>query len=197
MIRAATALIGLLLSAEFGSETIDVKGRGAVDLSPFECRDINRSSFIQRVCYDQAKRYLIIGIKGVYDQYCELPQPAFDGLMGAPSMGQFFNQHIGGSGAEGRYGCRPHPIPGVSHRQDRADGFLTALVFLQNHAIGSRPADTGCVALAHQRSDRRFQCPEFGQLAPQSDQVSVSPIAGLGAGFAILHQRQQRAYLFD
>jgi hypothetical protein len=27
--------------------------------------------------------------------------------------------------------------------------------------------------------------------------VSVSPIAGPGAGFAILHQRQQRAYLFD
>jgi hypothetical protein len=112
MIRAATALIGLLLSAEFGSETVDVKGRGAVDLGTFECRDINRSSLIQRVCYDKAKRYLIIGIKGVYDHYCDLPQPAFDGLMGARSMGQFFNQNIGGSGADGRYDCRPHRIPG-------------------------------------------------------------------------------------
>jgi hypothetical protein len=112
MIRAATALIGLLLSAEFGSETVDVKGRGAVDLSPFECRDINRSSLIQRVCYDQANSYMIVGIKGVYDHYCEFPQPAFDGLMGAPSMGQFFNQNIRESGAEGRYDCRTHRIPG-------------------------------------------------------------------------------------
>jgi hypothetical protein len=112
MIRAATALIGLLLSAEFGSETVDVRGRGAVDLSTFECRDVNRSSLIQRVCYDQAKRYMIVGIKGVYDQYCELPQPAFEGLMGAPSMGQFFNQHIRGSGADGRYDCRTLRMPG-------------------------------------------------------------------------------------
>jgi hypothetical protein len=112
MIRAATALIGLLLTAEFGSETVDVKGRGRVDLSPFECRDINRSSLIQRVCYDQANSYMIIGIKGAYDQYCELPQPAFDGLMGAPSMGQFFNRHIRSLGADGRYDCRTHRIPG-------------------------------------------------------------------------------------
>lgn len=112
MIRTATALIGLLLSTEFGSERVDVKGRGAVDLGSFECRDINRSSLIQRVCYDKAKRYMIIGIRGVYDQYCELPQPAFDGLMGAPSMGQFFNQNIRESGADGRYNCRTHRIPG-------------------------------------------------------------------------------------
>ena len=111
MIRAATTLIGLLLSAEFGSETVDVKGRGAIDISPFECRDINRSSLIQRVCYDKANSYIIIGIKGVYNQYCELPQLAFDGLMDAPSMGQFFNQNIGGSGADGRYDCRTHPAP--------------------------------------------------------------------------------------
>ena len=111
MIRAATALIGLLLTAEFGSETVDVKGRGAVDLSTFECRDINRSSLIQRVCYDRAQKYLIVGIRGAYDHYCELPAHGFDALMGAPSMGRFFNQNIGGSGAEGRYDCRTHRLP--------------------------------------------------------------------------------------
>jgi hypothetical protein len=109
MIRAATALIGLLLGAEFGSETVDVNGRGAVDLSTFECRDTIRSSLIQRVCYDQAKRYMIVGIKGVHSQYCELPRAAFDGLMGAPSMGQFFNQNIRDSGG---YDCRTHWISG-------------------------------------------------------------------------------------
>jgi hypothetical protein len=51
MIRAATALIVLLFTAEVRSETVDVKYRGPVDLKTFECRDINRSSFFQRVCY--------------------------------------------------------------------------------------------------------------------------------------------------
>jgi hypothetical protein len=53
MVRTATAAILLLLTAEVHSETIDVKYRGPVDLKTFECRDINRSSFIQRVCYDK------------------------------------------------------------------------------------------------------------------------------------------------
>jgi hypothetical protein len=43
MIRAATALIVLLFTAEVRSETVDVKYRGPVDLKTFECRDINRS----------------------------------------------------------------------------------------------------------------------------------------------------------
>jgi len=106
MVRTATALLLHLFTAEVGSETVDVRDRGTVDLKTFECRDINRSSLIQRVCYDKAKRHLIINIKGVYDQYCELPALTFDGLMGAPSMGQFFNQNIRGSGPDGPYKCR-------------------------------------------------------------------------------------------
>ena len=37
-------------------ETVDAKYHGLVDLKTFECHDINRSSFIQRVCYDKAQR---------------------------------------------------------------------------------------------------------------------------------------------
>src|SRR5437016_4976913 len=94
MIRAATSLITLLLTAAVGSETVDLGDRGTIDLATFECRDINRSSLIQRVCYDHARRHLIVGIKGQYDDYCELPQETFDSFMTAPSMGQFFNRNI-------------------------------------------------------------------------------------------------------
>ena len=94
MIRAAANLIALLLTAPLGSETVEVRERGAVDLAPFECRDITRSSLIQRVCYDRARHYLIVGIRGSYDGYCELPQQTFDSFMTAPSMGQFFNRNI-------------------------------------------------------------------------------------------------------
>jgi hypothetical protein len=50
MIRVATAVVALLFTAEVKSETIDVKYWGPLDLKTFECRDISRSSFIQRVC---------------------------------------------------------------------------------------------------------------------------------------------------
>ena len=112
MIRAASALIVLLFTAEVGSETVDVRDRGTVDLATFECRDVSRSSLIQRVCYDSAQSTMIIGIKGGYDQYCELPAATFDGLMGAPSMGQFFSRNIRGSGPDSPHDCRTHRLPG-------------------------------------------------------------------------------------
>jgi KTSC domain len=111
MIRTAVALILLLFAAEARSETVDVKYRGNVDLKTFECRDINRSSFIQRVCYDKAQSYMLISLKGTYYHYCELPPTTFDGLMGAPSMGQFYNQNIKRSGSDGPYDCRTHRVP--------------------------------------------------------------------------------------
>jgi hypothetical protein len=111
MIRAATSLIAFLLTAPVDSETVDVKDRGTIDLATFECYDINRSSLIQRVCYDPAQHYLIVGISGRYDDYCELTQQTFDGFITAPSMGRFFNQNIRGSGSSDRYDCRTHRRP--------------------------------------------------------------------------------------
>jgi hypothetical protein len=110
MIRAATSLIAFLLAAPVGSETVDVRVRGVVDLRTFECRDISRSSILQRVCYDTAQRHLIVAIKGVYDQYCDLPETTFDGFMTAPSMGQFFNRNISGTSG-GPYDCRTSSLP--------------------------------------------------------------------------------------
>ena len=54
------------------TETVDVKYRGPVDLKKFECQEISRSSFIQRVCYDKAQSYMIISLRGTYYHYCEL-----------------------------------------------------------------------------------------------------------------------------
>jgi hypothetical protein len=54
--RTATAISFLLLTAQVRSETVDVKYRGPVDLKAFDCRDITRSSFVQRVCYDKQQQ---------------------------------------------------------------------------------------------------------------------------------------------
>lgn len=109
--RAVVALIALFFAAEARSETIDVKYHGPVDLKTFDCRDINRSSFIQRVCYDKAQSYMIISLRGIYYHYCELPPATFANLMVAPSMGQFYNRNIKGSGSDGPYDCRTHRVP--------------------------------------------------------------------------------------
>jgi hypothetical protein len=93
MIRGLLAVAPTLVIAEVRSETVDVKYRGPVDLKRFECRDTLRSSFIQRVCYDKPQSYMIINLKGTYYHYCELPPATFDALVGAPSMGQFYNQN--------------------------------------------------------------------------------------------------------
>ena len=112
MIRAATSFILLLLSAPVGTETVDVRNSGLVDLGTFECRDINRSTVIQRVCYDHAQRAMIVGFQGGYDRFCELPPETFDGFMTAPSMGQFFKQSIRAVALDGRYDCGTKRPPG-------------------------------------------------------------------------------------
>jgi hypothetical protein len=111
MIRTATILLVLLFATEVSAETVEVKYRGPVDLKTFQCSDVSRSSFIQRVCYDKAQSYMIISLRGTYYHYCELPPATLDSLMGAPSMGQFYNQNIKGSGSDGPYDCRTHHVP--------------------------------------------------------------------------------------
>lgn len=110
--RTAAALIVLLFATEARCETVDVKYRGPVDLKTFACTDTPRSSFIQRVCYDKAQSYMVINLRGTYYHYCELPPATFDSLMGPPSMGQFYNQNIKGTGKDGPYDCRTHRLPG-------------------------------------------------------------------------------------
>jgi hypothetical protein len=94
MVRAAAAIFMHLLATPIVSETIDVGDRASVNLKDFECRDITRSSIVQRVCYDGDQGRLIVAVNGAYNQYCDLPAATFDALMDAPSMGQFFNRHI-------------------------------------------------------------------------------------------------------
>jgi hypothetical protein len=86
------------------AETVAVEAR-AVDLTPFACQDITRSSLINRVCYDAASRTMIVQVKTAYSQYCGVPETVRDGLLNAPSMGRYYNADIKGSGA--RYQCRP------------------------------------------------------------------------------------------
>jgi hypothetical protein len=111
MIRSIVTALVMLATTPATSETVDVKYRGSVDLTSFACTDTPRSSFIQRVCYDKAQSYMLINLRGTYYHHCELPSVTFDTFMAAPSLGQFYNQNIRGSGSDGPFDCRTHRIP--------------------------------------------------------------------------------------
>lgn len=88
------------------AETVNVKYRGVVDLAPFQCETINRSSLVTRVCYDRKEKYMVIGLQGTYYHYCEIDPGTVAALRGAESMGQYFNANI-----KGRFDCRTHRVP--------------------------------------------------------------------------------------
>jgi hypothetical protein len=101
----ALAVIALVpLSA--GAETVNVKYRGEVDLAPFECTNITRSSSVKRICYDRLNSYMLIDLNGTYYHYCEIDGETVAGLMHAESVGKFFNTNV-----KGLFDCRTHHVP--------------------------------------------------------------------------------------
>ena len=106
MIRAATSLILLLLTAPIVNEAVVVKDFGTVDLGTYECRDIRRSTVIQRVCYDPAQRALLVGLGSNYIRHCRLSATMFEAFLTAPSMGQFYARNIAEATPGDRFACR-------------------------------------------------------------------------------------------
>ena len=94
------------LSGTAQAETVNVKYRGPVDLAPFQCESVSRSSLVTRVCYDRKEQYMVIGLQGTYYHYCEIDPGTVAALRGAESMGRYFNANI-----KGRFDCRTHRIP--------------------------------------------------------------------------------------
>lgn len=115
MVRGPAAMVSLALVLFYGAsakaETVSVKYRGEVELAPFECQDVTRSSFIQRVCYDADNQYMLISLNGTYYHYCEIGSEVVGALLAAPSMGKFYNANIRGSGSDGPFDCRTHRVP--------------------------------------------------------------------------------------
>jgi hypothetical protein len=107
IIFSALALICPIATAE----TVEVKYHGAVSLDAFACEDVKESSDVSRFCYDKAERYLVIRLKTTYYHYCGIDAVTAQGLERASSKRQFFETRIRGSGGDGPFDCRTHPIP--------------------------------------------------------------------------------------
>lgn len=99
----AALLIGPSLTK---AESVFVQYRGEVDLQSFDCSDVSRSSFINRVCYDRRLAYMLISLNQKFYHYCEIDPGTVKSLLAAPSMGAFYNSEI-----KGKYDCRTRHIP--------------------------------------------------------------------------------------
>lgn len=112
MLKLILVLASLIGSASIAdSETVEVETRGLVDLKPFACQDITRSSVIDRVCYDRANRYLLIRHRMTYDHFCDIPDRVVTRLLDAPSMGQFYRHNISSPASGTLYGCTTRQVP--------------------------------------------------------------------------------------
>jgi hypothetical protein len=105
MIRSVAIALALLWTAPVIPEKVELRDSGIVDLAPFACTDTPRSSIVQRVCYDEARRYLLINVRGAYRDYCELPAATFNAFIAAPSMGQFYLLNMAASDHDGPFHC--------------------------------------------------------------------------------------------
>ena len=104
--KAIVLLVAAFADATWAdADTVDVTDRGPVDLTPFACTDITRSSLVNRVCYDEAKQIAVVEVRSAYRQFCDVPKATLDVLLNAPSMGQFYNARIRGDASQGRYDC--------------------------------------------------------------------------------------------
>jgi hypothetical protein len=110
LLRTVTAGSILILCATAQAETVYVKYRGLVDLKPFTCTD-TMSSFVNRICYDKAKSYMLILLNSTWYHYCEIDDRTVAALIGAESVGRFYNANIRGSGKDGPFDCRTHKVP--------------------------------------------------------------------------------------
>ena len=105
MVRALAILLAQLATAPIVSETVETGAHRLVDLGTFECRDITRSTVLQRVCYDRPQQHLIVAVGGAYERYCGVAPDTVEHLLGAPSMGRFFNQKLKREMGGVRYAC--------------------------------------------------------------------------------------------
>jgi hypothetical protein len=104
MKRSLIVVAIVLTSFLARAESVTVKYRGYVDLSPFECTQITGSSFVNRVCYDKRQQYMLIQLGVTYYHYCAIDSATVSSLLNADSKGRFYNANI-----KSRFDCRITP----------------------------------------------------------------------------------------
>jgi hypothetical protein len=95
------------------AECVAVKYRDTpACLDPFVCTETPQSSFVRKVCFDATKSYMLIKLNDTWYHYCAVDKTSFDNLIGAASVGTYYNQRFRSRGElHGPFDCRDHPVP--------------------------------------------------------------------------------------
>lgn len=104
--RVLLSVVLALAAGAAHAERVYVKYRGEVDLAPFRCEEVTRSSLVQRLCYDSKSSYVIVKLTGTYYHFCGVPADVVRAWSASESMGRYFNSNI-----KGRFDCRVTPPP--------------------------------------------------------------------------------------
>lgn len=104
--RLMVIIVILLSSVSMASDRVSVRYHGPVDLDRMDCEPVTRSSFIQRICYNEADAYAVVNLNEVYYHYCEIPASVIAQWFEAASMGGFYNARV-----KGRFDCRDATPP--------------------------------------------------------------------------------------
>ncbi len=103
---------GMAYTEAVNAETVFVKYRGLVELSPFKCEWITRNSDTKRLCYDSNERYVIVNLTGTYYHYCDVPSEVVTAWLHADPMNEYYNRHV-----RRRFDCRLSPAPTYEDKQ--------------------------------------------------------------------------------
>ena len=99
MSRLGSAIAALLVAFPALAETVEVKYFGPVGLASYECDD-TVSSFVHRICYDDAAAQVVVRLNGTYYAYCRMDEGTVAAWLAAESKGRFYNQFV-----KGRFSC--------------------------------------------------------------------------------------------
>ena len=109
--RLLLILMLWVVSVAARAETVQVKYHGPVSLASFTCSEVSERSDVSRICYDSADRYMLIRLGATYYHYCEVDSVTASMLLASTTKRKFFESRIRGSGSDGPFDCRTHPIP--------------------------------------------------------------------------------------
>lgn len=93
-------IIFAIITLTAHAETINAKHQGNIDLATYQCQNITRSSFVNRICHDDEANEMVIMLKSTYYKYCGIGSDVVAALSNANSIGRFYNQNI-----KGRFSC--------------------------------------------------------------------------------------------
>lgn len=101
---------GLLTWPALAEDQLCPKSGQCVPASAFDCRDVNPSIGITRVCYSAEKQYMIMQLREDARHFCSIPPDVVSAFLAADSMINFYAEHIKHNSTR-RYDCRVHPVP--------------------------------------------------------------------------------------